>query len=105
MILDRRPGKRQAVVALQQPSGFSGFRSRVLDCLGFVENDRIEMDFSKLRRISAQGSVSREHDIVLMDVLPAILTANSGEVENLQPRCEARGFFLPVEDERSWHDN
>ncbi len=89
----------------QQARGLRCCRVRVLDRLRFIEDDVVEVDAGQFRGVAPQRAVGDQHEIALPDLVHAIASPGSREVEQAQPRRETGSLLLPVEQHRPWHDD
>ena len=103
MVLDRRAAQRQPVLRANQPRGLRRRRVRVLDRLRLVEDRVLELDVLQQQRVAPQRAVAGEDDVVAADAIDRAVRA--AEVQHAELRREARGLFLPVEDDRPRHDD
>jgi hypothetical protein len=87
------------MMGFQQPGGFRRFAVGVLDRLSFVENDGIECDVLEQSRIAPQRAISRQHNVGVLNFIPAVRPLRAGMVAHAQTRGKAGGFLLLVEDQ------
>src|SRR6185312_10001729 len=64
-----------------------------------------EAELGERRGVVAKRAVSGQHDVVILEGRPGAVAIGPGVVEYFELRGEARGFLLPVEDERTGHDD
>ena len=69
MVFHGRAAQRQTVASAQQAGRLGRFGVRVLDGLGFVEHNVIELDVLETHGIAAQRAVGGEHHIVSGEVV------------------------------------
>ncbi len=105
MILDRRSTEREPVIRREQSRGFGRAGARVLDRLCFVQDRVVEGDFLQVADVPSQRAVRGQDDVVLGEAVEGVAPAAPGEIEHAQRGREARRFLLPVEHERTRHDD
>ena len=103
MVLDRRAAERQAMVAAQQARRLGGLGARVLDGLRLVEDHVVEAHVLQERRVAAQRAVGRQHEVVVLEVLPGADAPGARVIEHPQLGREPRRLLPPVEHERPRH--
>ena len=86
------------MASAQQPRGFGRFGVGVLDGLGLVEHDVVELHVLKLQRVAPQRSVGSHDRVISRETVAGARQASV--IEHAQLRREARGFLHPVEDQR-----
>ena len=107
MVLDRRAGQREAMVAAQQPRRLRRFGVRVLDRLRLVEDDVVRLDLAQEGGVLPQHAVGRDQEVDAREPVSqggrarGALGADVGE--DAQLRGEARRLLLPVPDQRLRH--
>ena len=89
----------------QQPRRLGRRRCRVLDRLRLVEDDVVELDVLQMADVPPQRAIRREDDVVLGQLVEAVSPPLAAVVEHAQPRSKACRLALPVEHERSRHDD
>ena len=104
VVFDRRAADGQAVPAAQEPGGLGRLALGVLDRLGLVEHDVVELEVGELGDVGAQGAVGGDDQVVLGEPLAEGMAARSGVVEHLEPGRELGGLLDPVENQRAGHD-
>ena len=62
-VLNRRTGERQLLVCGESPNCLGGFRVRVLDHLGFVEDDGRPIDPTEVFEIARKQTVGSDHQL------------------------------------------
>ncbi len=105
VVLDRRPAEREPVLCLEQARGLGGARRLVLDRLRLVEHRVVEVDRRELGDVAAEDPVGGEDEVDVLEMLAGLEAIDAGVIEDAQPRGEARGLALPVEDERARRDD
>src|SRR5213596_1568453 len=88
-------GQRETVIGFQQTCSFGALGRCVFNGLSFIENDGIEANILEQRRVTAQRSVSREDDVVVLNITPPVPAFAACMVENPQARSEACGLLFP----------
>ncbi len=101
MVLDRRAGQRQPMVALQQPHRFRGGGALVLDRLRLVQHDVVEAMRLKAGDIPPQRPIRGQHHIHGSQIVGRRVPIRAREIQHAQPRRKTRRFADPVEDQRS----
>ena len=103
VVLDRCSAECEPVLPLQQRDGLCGLCRHILDVLALVENDVVELLLEQLLDVVSYEGVRGEYELAFQCFLQVSLIAvidAEGELWG-----ELLQFFLPIEEERPWHDD
>src|SRR5712692_5803656 len=98
MVFHRSAAHGQAMISAQQTDRLGRKRAGVLDRLGFVENAVVEAEIFELQCIAPQRAVSRNHHVILVEMLPGFEACYSGVVKYSQFWREPAGLRLPMKN-------
>jgi len=105
VVLDRGSAQGDSALGAKEPARLRRLRLVVLDVLGFVENDRPELDVLQGRDIAPQYAVRREHDVDGAGIELRLRSLARGVIAHPKIGNEARGLLDPVVDEAPRHDH
>ncbi len=103
MIFHRRAGDAQAVARVELADDSGRAAGGVLDGLCFVENQQVIVVLLQLLGVAPHEWIGGQDNVMFRNGTEVALRAMQNEYT--QRRCNARGFALPVEDQRGGHDD
>ena len=103
IVLERRPGQRQALPGANLPDTFGDGGSRVLDRLRLVQDGGVVVVAEQRFMVPVQERIGREDEMVVGDFREAQPTVGPVKHQELQVRDEACGLPFPVADQTCRH--
>ena len=103
VVLDGRTGQAQAHAGMDAAHGAGRDGVGVLDVLGFVQDDGVELVFLHLLQVTPQQGVGGDDEVRFRDMLEHALAARAVDGQAAQAGHELFRFALPVGQHRGGH--
>ena len=104
-VLDGRAGEGEPARGAQEAGGLGGLGAGVLDGLGLVEDDALELDRAKPLDVQAHGGVGGEDQVRIREAGGAGVALDAGVLHDAERGRESLGLAGPVEHERLGRDD
>ena len=104
-VLHRRAREHEPVASADGLHGERILGLTVLDVLGLVEHERVELHLAIPLRVASNQRITSDDEVTLGDVLEVLVPAGAVQRDDLQPGCELLRLRQPVENQGSRADD